>query len=378
METTFATPILDFQRPLPAPLENRVTGAAAAPFLMMIGTIVVTENYEALAIPFGIVLTLFFHELGHLVAGICIGMRFKGILVGPFAVDRSKTGFTFRLTRFWARGLTYMYPPELSNMRRRLVVCVAGGPVASIVCGTIAIIVGEVIRAGSDSGVGVLELFGIYSIFIGVISLRSFRVGTYAGDGMLLRAFTRSRGNALSLVASYGLVTLHYRNPDGVNWIDRWERVARTNPLTPQYYRDLFAFLEASDSVTAAVLLEKCLAGSAFLSPAERDHLFLAWTRVDLQKAQRWARLIKSPENLSGLVQARMNVAVATASEHADAALHHWRVGLNLIQASPDSSTRRRYEARWLTWKNEIVARLSTDQSRQNDSSMTTLDATAL
>jgi hypothetical protein len=63
------TPILDLEKPLPEALERRVTGRVAAPFLATVGAIVMTENYAALAIPFGIVLMGFLstvvHELGH-------------------------------------------------------------------------------------------------------------------------------------------------------------------------------------------------------------------------------------------------------------------------------------------------------------------------
>jgi hypothetical protein len=371
-----STPILDFQQPLPQSLESRVTGAAASPFLMLVGAIVVSENYAALAIPFGIVLTLFltslFHEMGHLVAGRIVGMRFSGVLVGPFALDRTRTGFHFRFTRFWARGLAYMTLPDIRNVRRRLIVFGAGGPVASLVCGVAALVAGEILRARSDAGVGVLELFGLYSVLIGIVSFRSFRVGPYAGDGMLLRALTRNREGAKQLVAMYASGALAHKTPDGVNWNDRWSRVAEVGPFTTQYHRDFSAYSRATNSTEAAQMLEKCLAQSAFLRTSDRDILIaevikvVAWDRRDLASAQRWLGFLQSPEELTELTRARMEVAICAAGGDIGKTLHYWNIGLQLIQASADSPTKERYEEYWFRWKDEIIARLNVGRGPQN------------
>jgi hypothetical protein len=368
------TPILDFQKPLPLPLEKRVTGVAATPFLFLIGAIAVSENNAAFVIPFGIVLALFLstvvHELGHLAAGRAVGMRFKGVLIGPFAVQHSRTRWQFRLTRFWVRGFAYMSVPKIRNIRRRLIVYVLGGPVSSLICGISALIAGEVLRARSETiAVGVLELFGAYSVLIGIISFRRFRVGQYAGDGMLLQALVRSRIDAKSLVTLYGLDMLNKKDPDGVNWNDRWSKVAFGGHLIPQYYRDKASYNEATDPSLAANLLEKRLAASAFLSPAERDLLiaevvrFVAWHRSDETSARRWLEQIGCIENVNLLIRSRMNAALETAAGHRDVALRHWQAGLDLIRKSPTSPTVERYELRWLGWKQEILERLGSKTS---------------
>jgi hypothetical protein len=366
--TLSSTPILDLQKPLPQPLENRVTGIAATPFLMLVGAIAMTENFSALAIPFGILAAMFLstvvHELGHILAGLAFRMRFRGVLIGPFVLQRSRIGWRFRLTRFWVRGFTYMSLPKIRNMRRRLFALVFGGPLSSLVCGAAALIVGEVLQARSETAwVGVLELFGVYSVFIGVISFRPFRVGPYAGDGMLLRALIRSRDDAKQLIAIYALGILHDQNPDGVSWNDRWTRVAYEGTLAPQYYRDLASYFRAPDADSAAAFLEKCLQGSAFLSPADRDNLiaevveFASSKRSDASLAQRWLERINSPQNISLLTRARMNLAFEIAKDQPENALRHWQAGLELILRSPKSPAAERYESFWRSWEEQVIQR---------------------
>jgi len=76
----------------------------AAPFLGAVAFIVMTENYPSLVVPFGMVLIAFLsivvHELGHLVAGWSVGLRFDGVTMRPFVIKRSRSGWSFRLTRY--------------------------------------------------------------------------------------------------------------------------------------------------------------------------------------------------------------------------------------------------------------------------------------
>jgi hypothetical protein len=363
------TPILDLEKPFPEALEKRVTGRVAAPFLATVGAIVMTENYAALAIPFGIVLMGFLstlvHELGHLLAGWSAGLKFDAVTMGPFAIRRSRTGVRVRFTRFWWRGLTYMSFPQVSRLRRRLIVLGAGGPLASLVCGAAALIGGEIVAGNYDLPfLSIVQLFGAYSLLIGILSFRSFRVGPYPGDGMFLRALLRSRDGAKQLVAASALGALRNKTPDGVNWHDRWVRVANDHlGLSTRYHADWYHYSTAQNPETAARFLEECLAGSAFLEPEDRDALvaeavkFIAWDRNDPDKATRWLTRLRSPENLSRLSTIRMNVALMSASKHFDAALAEWQAGLQLIQQSPPSAAAERYEASWQQWKMDIVRR---------------------
>lgn len=87
-------------------------------------------------------LTTCFHELGHLAAGWVSGKMLRLFQVGPFrwAVRNGGWRFEFQLRRFYGGGVA-MVAPDLRNMRSRQVFLLMGGPVASLVVGSIFTVV---------------------------------------------------------------------------------------------------------------------------------------------------------------------------------------------------------------------------------------------
>src|SRR5262249_21648384 len=153
----------------------------------------------------------------------------------------------------------------------KLIVTTLGGPAASLICGLVLLVGGEVIRSRTEAtlpSLSVLQLAGAYSLLVGFLSFRSFRVGPLAGDGMLLRALISSRVGATQAVTGSALSVLRNKNPDGVNWNDRWLRVlGETQGLLTPYHAAWHQYAEASarnDMPTAARSLEHCLERSAW------------------------------------------------------------------------------------------------------------------
>jgi hypothetical protein len=83
-----------------------------------------------------VLLTTFFHEMGHIAAGWACGKTLRVLQVGPFrwAVRNGKWGFEFQLRKFYGGGVA-MVAPDLINMRNRQALLLTGGPVASLVVG---------------------------------------------------------------------------------------------------------------------------------------------------------------------------------------------------------------------------------------------------
>jgi hypothetical protein len=181
---------------------------------------------------------------------------------------------------------------RISRLRRKLITFGLGGPIASLACGGVALIGGEIVRTHYDlPWLTLVQFFGAFSLWIGILSFFTFRAGPYAGDGMLLRALTRSRDGAKQLVAAHALGALQNKNPEGVNWHRRWVRVAYGHlGLFTQYHVDWYNYVTSADPSSAAAFLERCLAGSGFLEREDRDALvaevvkFAAWDQNDASK----------------------------------------------------------------------------------------------
>ena len=110
---------------MPEPDVERITGRFAFPFLTGVAAIVVTENYSFLVVPFGFLavnfLAIGIHELGHLVAGRCVGLRFESVTVSPFKFGTDSRSWKFRTQRRFFRGFASMSLDKVRRVRRRLI-----------------------------------------------------------------------------------------------------------------------------------------------------------------------------------------------------------------------------------------------------------------
>jgi hypothetical protein len=80
------TPILDLLKPLPKSYSTQVSNRSIVVFLSIISMISFTGNLSFLVVPFSFLPIAFLvcatHELGHLIAGRCVGLRFRGVNIG--------------------------------------------------------------------------------------------------------------------------------------------------------------------------------------------------------------------------------------------------------------------------------------------------------
>ena len=88
-----------------------------------------------------VLLTTLGHELGHLFAGWISGKVLRSFQVGPFrwAIRNGVWRFEFNLRKFYG-GAVAMVTPDLVNVRSRKAFSLIGGPVASLVMGSIFIV----------------------------------------------------------------------------------------------------------------------------------------------------------------------------------------------------------------------------------------------
>jgi hypothetical protein len=371
-EQLSATPILDLLRPLPKSDVEPINGRFAAPFLIVVGSIVMTGNLTTLVIPFGFLLinflTIAFHEFGHLIAGWCVGLRFKGVRIDPFRIriDSDKWKFIVRPRLF--RGFAYMALDRARRVRSRLIVFVSGGPAVSLIVGIGAAVAGEIglTRHYDSPWPTFLEFLGVWSFIIGSIGLIPFKSRGFANDGMILRALLFRREEALPMIASYALSAAMNDTPFAPLYVTRWFKLAArpSNLQSNRYAANWLAYVGAQEEQVAAQFLERCLADSALLEDDQRDKLiaeaafFTAWRRQDAVKAEAWRKRIHSPARLHPLWQTRIKIALLCAGKQFEEANAELNYALTLIHAVPYSSQRQRAELEWIAWGEQIQQRM--------------------
>jgi len=371
MEPTSATPILDLQEPLPKPDAERITGRFVLPFLTSIALIIFTGNLSFLMVLFGFVLigflTTLIHEFGHLIAGWCVGLHFEGVTIGPFVIRYKNRNWEIRLRPRFHGGLTYMGLDCLRRVRRRLVVLVLGGPLASLVSGAIALVGGEFARVKYDSPWPTfLEFFGVFSLFIGFLAFLPIRSGRYAGDGMQLRALLFSRKAATQMIASQAVASLKEYDLFPPDYFRRWWRLAsaETSVQYTRFHADWLEYENAKDSQVAAESLERCLEDSAILDDEGRSNLiveatvFNACWREDRAKARGWYERSLAVRRIRPPDKTRIEIALFYSSEQFDEALASLARGLSMIRSAPVSNERNRCETAWEVWRQQIEQRI--------------------
>jgi hypothetical protein len=143
------------------------------------------------------------HEAGHLVGGVLADFRRLLYIAGPLRIEWRPDGRRVGLNRsiMLAGGLVASAPIGLHDLRRRTVVMVAGGPLASLIFGAQALAVWHaaspsLLRDGASFAAQwlgiVLLALGLSSMLIGVITLFPGRTGGFYSDGARIMRLLRT------------------------------------------------------------------------------------------------------------------------------------------------------------------------------------------
>ncbi len=375
------TPILDLLKPLPKPLVDGFTLRTFIPVILMIVFPILTGNALLAIFLIGLVLAFLFisfwltaiHELGHLLAGWSVGLRFEQLEVGPLRIEHESGLWKLRARRHLTGGSTHMSLDRILRVRRRLILFIAGGPAANLLTGVIALLVLPML----DNGSFLQPIFGwtgILSLLMGIGNLSTKRIGRHILDGFKLRTLLTSKEGTKQLIAIHAIGMLKNRNIDPAQWNHRWARIACLPGEIVQntYFADLLAYRATADSssTTAALHLESCLGGSGFLDSKARDELlleatvFTAWYRDDAVKADAWFKRIVRPDQVEPFLRIRAEVALHCVHRRFSEALRKCEDGLALIQDLPQSKAAL-CEPSWLEWRSEIEQRRDQTLTKQ-------------
>jgi hypothetical protein len=156
------------------------------------------------------------HEGGHLMAGALARFTPCLLIVGPLKLERTASGWRVGWNRSFPifGGLAAAIPRGVRHLRRRMIVVVAGGPGASLVCGLAALaalalsgVTRESTLAGGGAVVFLLTfLFALGSLAVAIAALvPGYRLG-FASDGARLLRFLQDTPDVDAEVALIGLI----------------------------------------------------------------------------------------------------------------------------------------------------------------------------
>ena len=190
--TNLPTPILD-SGALPLPVrQRRRTGnirailTLIAGIVLMLPVIAWTDKSRDPKTGFillvsALTLATIVHELGHLFAGWMVGFRFSAIHIGPFSLSLEHGKLKARIRRemlaLGATGATGMHVKTVRRLHRRLLIYVAGGPIANLLSIPAAVLlVNHVFPNLGETWVGTLAAqFTVFSLLAGMVNLMPIR-----------------------------------------------------------------------------------------------------------------------------------------------------------------------------------------------------------
>lgn len=370
------TPILDLIEPFPKADDEVITGKFALPLLTFVAMLVVFQNYSFLLVPLGILTALLLvvaiHECGHLVFGWCAGLRFRGAEVGPLCILRIRTKWSIRLRPRIYSGAAHMVLRRIRRIRRQLVVCTLGGPVASYGFASLAFLVGEVCRPADSSGwTTFLECSGFLSLLIAVFSSFPYRTQIGGNDAYLIRQLIASKSGSVQMVAAHAAYFAGSVEPIPPAYFERWWKLAsqQSASLQSRFYVSWNAYRDAKDPAVAAGHLEQLLRQSPWHDVETRNHLaaeaayFTARHRPGSCHSDVWLRRIRHLEWLDSLSRIRLDIARAESRQEFARALTSCDTGLGLIRANLRGPVSRKVESEWAEWKKQIEERTALEVS---------------
>lgn len=282
-----------------------------------------------------VVLILILHELGHTVAGLGLGMKLRGFVVGPLQwyFREGRWEFQFKLTSILG-GQTLLVPTSVDFPRWRELTMGAAGALANVSTGLLALWVAMSPKAhGWQYARGALGLFGAWSIIVGLGNLLPFRIPDSYSDGaqiyqILSKGPWRDFHRAVLISASTLVTSLRPRDYD-IQTIQRAAQgITRGLPamslrlLAYSYFFDNDQLSQAREAFKeSGSICEQC----ALSVPAELLTEFVfgsAYVLRDAAVARRWWTLMLAKK------PARFNVDYWKA-----ASALHWIEG-NLNEAN--------------------------------------------
>jgi hypothetical protein len=240
-----ATPFLDLERTLPQPSRSRLQKLIGIAIGLVIAAIIIAGDqhqlpgwnwpaFNGLLFFPELYAVIAFHEAGHLLTGLMVGLDAGGISVGPLSLIKSGRNWAFRFERRnWMGGF---FKPLLRTADLDAAPygwMIAGGPLASLILTVTCAVIG--VRFGNGTWDWIGSLFWM-SLFTLLISALPFSSGLNKSDGARLWQLIRypERTRAWS-----GLIAIQTEDASGLrprDWDSEiFEHLLAVEPTAGEY-----------------------------------------------------------------------------------------------------------------------------------------------
>jgi hypothetical protein len=302
------TPILDCEEPVPQIQSRRwwlygLLGAIVAAVLLglVLGlyhkpwpTIHASLLKQLLIYELVFFISVLVHELGHLVAGLAVGLEFSSLNVGIFLLDKQAHGYRLRLIpwRINSSGFCSMSPRSTNNLAGCYLRFSLGGPVASLLL--------LLVTLALPWGLLVGFMFFV-NLFTSLLSFIPIDTGGRHSDAKRVLVLARGGVAAEQVVAMLYFVALDSRGVEPRDWprelLDKicvpiQDQSMRTAGLAFRYC----SAVDSGDPELMAEILEEALARSDRMRPSGLRAFFVGASffqevyRGNAPLARKWLR----------------------------------------------------------------------------------------
>jgi hypothetical protein len=316
------------------------------------------------------------HKAGHLLAGRLAGFETVSLRVGPLWARLPWATSLFHLQEAVPMGLALIRPKRKDHLRRRLLILVMAGPLASLFVPLLLTVSLRLLRAPDTPGSAYLltsfslDALAVISVLYGVASLLPDvdSRGNFS-DGARIFMLTENGAHAQRWFAIFELHLLLNAGVRPGDWDDNL--VAQATSVRDEsldaVVASWLAYQWAAGRHNLAVAtrhLEDALSGSAAAPEYLRDRLFLeaavfqAWFRYNAFKGRFWADQISKLRLLPELQQQRLEIALRWAGGKSFEAWEKLQVYLQQARQLSPSPVRDMVELDALEWKKQMESRM--------------------
>jgi hypothetical protein len=305
------------------------------------------------------------HETGHVLAGLATGFHFNSIQVGPLLLENEYGVLRahFSLDMMYL-GYAGMYANTVRRLRRRLLICIAGGPGANLLSVIVVIVIAHLVPPSDSVVATAAGQFGAISLLLALLSLTPVAIT----DGGLIEMLLCSPLPARRFMSTVALGAQFNQGVRSRNWKQTWLNAATYIPdgSHGDFYANWMAYLAFSDRKNAALAaqyLERCLSLTPILTSRMRSlvareaFVYCAWFKQDLELAEKWLAQAGEQRSLAPIVQDRVEVALNCVRGDFDEAAAACDQALGLFEQMPSRPHIRALRESWLEWRAEIEER---------------------